>query len=376
MLGKFKPTDRDSNVLFSPDGRLLAWMDHDGNVQLRNPATGKSVRTLRSSGPVAEGTKRPERATLLYSPDGEFLIATSYLFDLVMGGKGIEFRTTMLPLRLFQVSRGREIRRFYANPKKASKGGSLSCADWSPDGRLLAVAERESGLIRLLELASGKVRTEFAGHRHGVHDLAFAPDGKTLASGGKDNVVFLWDAVGSRTGTPVKNPSEEDLAAWWGDLAAEDAKRAGTAVASLVGSPGRSVPFLRDRLRPAEAVGKRRLGRLIAGLDATALAKREAAARQLALLGEQAEPRLRQALKEGPPLEVSRRVEALLDGIERGPLPQEALRGLRAVEALEHLGTSEARQVLQALARGDPAARLTREANASLERLASRKPLP
>src|SRR5262245_44567105 len=215
ILGKYEPKDHYSHVLFSPNGRFLASMDHAGNVQLRNPATGKSVRTLRSSGPLPEGKGRPERAGLLFSPDGEFLIATSYLFDIGFE-KDVVFRITMLPLRLFRVSRGREVSRFYADPTKESKGGPLSCAAWSPDGRLLAVAERESGMIRLLELASGKVRTEFAGHRHGVHGLAFAPDDKTLASGGEDNVVFLWDVVGSRTRAAVKNPSEKDLAGWWG----------------------------------------------------------------------------------------------------------------------------------------------------------------
>jgi hypothetical protein len=49
----------------------------------------------------------------------------------------------------------------------------------------------------------------------------------------------------------------------------------------------------------------------------------------------------------------------------------EELRGVRAVEALEHIGTAEAREVLQTLADGAPA-RLTREAKASLERLAKR----
>jgi WD40 repeat protein len=198
MLGKFEPEDlysniQFSNVVFSPNGQFLAWLDHDGNVQLRNPATGKSVRTLRSSGPLFEGDARPETATLEFSPNGEFLMATSYLLEY---GKDNELRTPMLPLRLFQVSRGREVRRFYANPKKASKGSPLSCAAWSPDGRLLAVAEEGSGMIRLLEVAGGTVRAEFAGHRHGVYWLAFAPDGKTLASGGEDNVAFLWDVRG------------------------------------------------------------------------------------------------------------------------------------------------------------------------------------
>jgi hypothetical protein len=46
------------------------------------------------------------------------------------------------------------------------------------------------------------------------------------------------------------------------------------------------------------------------------------------------------------------------------------LRLLRAVEALEHVGTPEARQLLEALSRGAREARLTREAQASLRRLA------
>lgn len=35
----------------------------------------------------------------------------------------------------------------------------------------------------------------FAGHRTGVNTLAFSNDGLTLASGGKDSVIVLWDIV-------------------------------------------------------------------------------------------------------------------------------------------------------------------------------------
>jgi hypothetical protein len=61
-------------------------------------------------------------------------------------------------------------------------------------------------------------------------------------------------------------------------------------------------------------------------------------------------------------------VETLLAApvIIRSP---ETLRQLRAVQALEHIGSSEARQVLAVLARGAPEARLTHEANAALTRL-------
>ncbi|HEV3446403.1 MAG TPA: hypothetical protein VG099_17300 [Gemmataceae bacterium] len=64
------------------------------------------------------------------------------------------------------------------------------------------------------------------------------------------------------------------------------------------------------------------------------------------------------------------RLEQLLQKLEV-PRPGETIQALRAIEVLEHAGTTEARQFLQSLAKGAPAALLTREAKASLKRLAS-----
>ena len=62
--------------------------------------------------------------------------------------------------------------------------------------------------------------------------------------------------------------------------------------------------------------------------------------------------------------------------IERAATSPDELRALRAVEVLEHVGTPEARQVLEGLTQGAPEARLTQEAKASLERLARRPASP
>ena len=101
------------------------------------------------------------------------------------------------------------------------------------------------------------------------------------------------------------------------------------------------------------------------------------AADALERLGEDAESSLRRALADKPSLESRRRVERLLERLVIAPVNDPArLRELRAVEVLEHINTVEARRVLAALAKGTPEARLTREAQASLDRLAKRPALP
>jgi hypothetical protein len=62
-------------------------------------------------------------------------------------------------------------------------------------------------------------------------------------------------------------------------------------------------------------------------------------------------------------------VEGLLQRLERFALSSEELRGWRAIEVLEHLGTPEAREVLERLGQGAATSRLTQAARAARARL-------
>lgn len=182
--------------VFSADGKALAWADRAHDVHVHDAATGKLVRTLHSEEQLP--AEECGDAEVLFSPGGEYVAVTTYLHDILKRPDGEKWVT--LPTRVFRVATGREVSRFYTNPETANTALKHSCAACSPDGRLLAVAEVESGTIRLLRIADGKIVAEFAGHRHGVHALAFSPDGKTLASGGEDGVAYLWDVAAAVPG--------------------------------------------------------------------------------------------------------------------------------------------------------------------------------
>src|SRR5207249_3590376 len=114
------------------------------------------------------------------------------------------------------------------------------------------------------------------------------------------------------------------------------------------------------------------IAKWIADLDNDDFETREKASDALANLPE-ADAALKKALEGKPSLEMRRRIEAILDGRKPGTVNPEQVRETRAIEALELVGSPEARQLLEKLATGPEAAPLTQEAKAALERLASRE---
>jgi hypothetical protein len=169
------------------------------------------------------------------------------------------------------------------------------------------------------------------------------------------------------------------LDALWSDLGSSEPVRAYFGRWALAVSPGQSVPYLQQRVRPVApltAEQQRRVNQLLADLDNDEFEVREKATVELEKLGESVVPAMRQTLQSKPSAEVVRRIEKLLKPHDVSAAEPGSSRELSAVAVLEYSGTPAAKEMLEALARGTSGARLTDEAKAALRRLDGKSASP
>ena len=177
------------SIAFSPDGNSIATSvmfrvnDHFDNRTSRllvwDATTGQlklDVNRKNANSFFGE----PKGYPLAYSPNGEMLAVGSKIYNATSGRWQRTLQT------------------------------SVGAITFSPDSKTLAVATRSSdskddGLLQLWNPRRGVHKATLEGHRQiygratGLHSVAYSPNGDTLASGGGNHTVRLWDAA---TGAP------------------------------------------------------------------------------------------------------------------------------------------------------------------------------
>jgi WD40 repeat protein len=362
--------DLDSGLRFvlfpedEPKGTLVT-LTPDGRTAASNSATlGRSDLRIwdpaRRMG-VRQHTVASKVTTIALSPDGRTLAT----YTPRAGGVIELWETTTWQRRAVLL-----------RPQRRGDGTWMlpSALTFSRDGSLLVSGDGDGG-VRVWDLASGQQVHEFLGHRRMVAVVAFTRDDRRLISAGEDGLVFVWDLAPVYDRPDFKQPglTAAPLEHCWAALASSDHSFKG--IWAMASSPVEAVAFLERKLQPVPRKDPERVARLIADLDSDKFLVRQKATEELERLDELAEPELRAAQAANRSLETTRRLEALLQRIDKNRQPQEGerLQQLHALEVLELAGTPEACLLLQNLSKGAPGSSITREAQAALRRLDSRR---
>jgi WD40 repeat protein len=168
ILGPEKGVEQ---LLFSPDGSLLAGAGYDSTVYLWNTETGQEVRKLdgHRDHPILIAFS-PKR--LAFSPKGDLL---------AIGDLGGKFA------RLWEMKTGQLLRTFEIASDNKVPAVSLA---FSPDGQSLAAVDGSKRLA-LFDMESGKLLLTLTGSPGDMGGVFFSSDGKNLiTAGGK---IGVWD---------------------------------------------------------------------------------------------------------------------------------------------------------------------------------------
>jgi WD40 repeat protein len=349
-----------SAVSISRDGKQLATSTNEpglrqiGKIAYWDTETGKEIygRTWRLVG----------FSSIAFSPDGKHL-AVAGSDDRVSseGTFGVHLWKVPTDERLYGLQK--------------AKFGATQLV-YSPDARMLAVAYPDS--VSIYEARTGQLRFTLKGHVGEVWSLAFSRDSRLLATGGSDAQVIVWDLVHPRTEGKIVTPKNDagQRLLNWNELVQIDGGIGANAMSQLIYTPKETMALLREELTFAPKDSEERLTKLTKELDSPNFKNRELAARELEKLGGLAVSRLLEVLKDNPSDEVRDRIEKIIKKIGPGEDPRTstvARRAVRTVELLERIGSPEAIDLLDQLARRSTDVVYQQESLAALKRLRAEK---
>jgi WD40 repeat protein/DNA-binding SARP family transcriptional activator len=216
VIGDHQAPGPAFQIAFDPQGDSLAVAEDSsatGTLEILDAATGR----LRSSTSLAAGQGLRNFGVVIYAPDGRSLFVPYFRGDSfflrrydarrgtplgkpVRVGPQLDTPPLMTPDGRLLVATHRGLKALDAETLHVIRRYPVGVGPLSPDGRILASSAANGGL-RLLDLASGRVRTLRGRQDRPLQPTAFSPDGRTLATAEDSGNVVLWDV---KKGVPTE----------------------------------------------------------------------------------------------------------------------------------------------------------------------------
>lgn len=213
-------------VAWSKDGAFIATGDETARIWIWNAVTGKKVKEFRSH---IRGIQR-----LSFNRDHSLMISTGKddvikVYDLRQGkelrsilGKGANFYSATFDPYTNEFTTGilgPGARVYNASGKldaflTGHDGQGVWDVAYRPDGKMLATAGRDDNVILWDMKKHAKIQT-LHGHQEWVESVAFSPNGRYLASGSTDRSVRVWDTVALKPVTILNDESSVGSPVCW-----------------------------------------------------------------------------------------------------------------------------------------------------------------
>ncbi len=165
-------SSRITSLAWSPNGKWLASASYDKTVHVWDATNGKQLSTYKEH--------RDRVNALVWSPDSTYLASAS--------DDGM--------VRVWNALSGAPLVTY------AGHNGPVNALAWSPVlsayGNTLLSQIASAGTdktVHIWDSSQGTIQYIFRSHTAAVHAVAWSPDGRRVASGGEDRLVFVWYPV-------------------------------------------------------------------------------------------------------------------------------------------------------------------------------------
>jgi WD40 repeat protein len=151
------------SIAFSPDGKLLATGDVNGEIYLWRVSDGQPILNCKGHAGWIHA--------IAFSPDGKMVCSAS----------------SDLTVKLWDIWDGSCLKTLTGHHQR------VRSICFSPNGQLIASGGSDA-TIRIWDSHTGECLKVLSGHKNYVWSVAFSPDGQMIASGSEDKTIKLWDA--------------------------------------------------------------------------------------------------------------------------------------------------------------------------------------